>query len=158
MAQVLMAKAEYDGDIMTEATLAMIYDKAGSEAGLVLQKRKLLAHMNAQNALALAARLSGNFNMRNGGSSQYAPVGNGRPLEKNGDNDPAGEIIDRAKRVNDAILKARGMDDIVERENRWGIPITGAQWYLIEKYGLKHTDLPGLHFISSSISSSRPRP
>lgn len=151
MAQVLMAKAEYDGDITTEAMVAMIYDKAGSEAGLVLQKRKLLAHMNAQNALALAARLSSKHNMKNGGSSQYAPVGNGRPLEKNGDNDPAGKIIDRAKRVNDAVIKSRGMDDIVERENRWGIPLTGAQQYLIERYGLKHTDLSGVHYNQATL-------
>lgn len=151
MAQVLMAKAEYDGDITTEAMVAMIYDRAGSEAGLVLQKRKLLSRMNAQTALALAAKLSSKHNMKNGGSSQYAPVGNGKPLVKIGENDPAGKIIDRAKRLNNAILKERGMDDIVERENRWGIPLTGAQMYLIDHYKLSKTDLPGIHYNQATL-------
>lgn len=151
MAQVLMAKAEYDGDITTEAMVAMIYDRAGSEAGLVLQKRKLLSRMNAQTALALAAKLSSKHNMKNGGSSQYAPVGNGKPLVKTGENDPAGKIIDRAKRLNNAILKERGMDDIVERENRWGIPLTGAQMYLIDHYKLSKTDLPGIHYNQATL-------
>lgn len=152
MAQVLMAKAEYDGDVTTEAVVAMMYDKSGSEAGLALQKRKLLARMDSQNALALVSRLASDFNMKNGGSSQYAPVGNGRPLEKiDGAAGDANGIIDRAKRVNDAIVAERGMDDIIERENRWGIPVTGAQMYLIEKYGLSHTDLPGAHYSRATV-------
>lgn len=152
MAQVLMAKAEYDGDVTTEAVVSMMFDKSGSEAGLTLQKRKLLARMDSQNAFALASRLASDFNIKNGGSSQYAPVGNGQPLEKS---DAAGgdanRIIDRAKRVNDAIAAERGMDDIVERQNRWGIPVTGAQMYLIERYGLTHTDLPGAHYSQATV-------
>ena len=152
MAQVLMAKAEYDGDVTTEAVIAMMYDKSGSEAGLTLQKRKLLAKLNAQNALALAAKLSGRFNLKNGGSSQYAPIGNGKPLEKSDTNSTeANRIIDRAQRVNNAIIAERGMDDVIERRNRWGIPVTRAQMYLIEKYGLKHTDLPGVHYNRATV-------
>lgn len=146
MAQVLMAKAEYDGDVTTEAVIAMLTNEARSKAGLALQKTKALVNLTSQKAIELVTKISSDFNEKHGGTSQYAPVGDGRPLEKTGMGGDADKIIDRAAKVSRAVAEARNVDDIVEYDNRWHVPLTGAKRYLIDHYKLNNVDLPGINY------------
>lgn len=146
-AQVLLLKANRENDVTTQAMLAMVYGRARSAAGLTLQKGKALGEVTAQDILEYGAKKNEDFNRKNGGTSQYAPVGNGRPLEK-ADNvtGDAAEIIDRAAAVNKAIMEVRNANDIDDRKNRWGVALPRWKMELIERYGLKNTKLPGVHY------------
>lgn len=156
-AALCMVLAEQNGDLSTEALLALRYDSEGSRQGLTLQKRKILSRLTPQGAMADAVRKADRANERRGIPAGGIPVGDGAPKKKIDTQDTKGSagthetvarIYDRASEL------VRELDTLpgdVSRDNPWGLPLSDEKMELIRRYELMSEELPGTRYNTATV-------
>ncbi|WP_102412437.1 hypothetical protein [Beduinella massiliensis] len=136
LAQVTVAHAIQDGELLLAAQLLDRYNREGTQLGQALQARKIMSRLTVQGALAETTKRVEGYNRKalSGMHEKSRKADIKRTVERVTTALPAGPEI-----------KTDGGN------NRWHVPLNDAQRALIREYGLEGVSLPGIHYNRATV-------
>lgn len=136
LAQVTIAHAIRDGELLLAAQLLDRYNVEGTKLGQAMQSRKIMSRLSVQGAIAETTKRVEAYN-------QKALSGLGATRRK-------ADVDQAIKRITQALPEGpQAKTD--GGNNRWHVPLNGAQLALIKEYQLEGVSLPGIHYNRATV-------